>query len=99
MQAWVKKTKDRKRYQFTSKGMVEERPLLSVEEGSEIPVQFSVEELLTPELGFTLVKKKPTFLIKGECKCRYGVEQEVILTEYDTPFLMPGQFDVQITRC
>ncbi|XP_059155250.1 uncharacterized protein LOC131940574 [Physella acuta] len=98
VQAWVKKTKDRKRYHFTSKGMIEERPLLPVEDGGETPVEFSVEELLTPDLGFTLVKKKPTFLIKGECKCRYGVEQEVVVTEFDSPFLMSGKCDVEITR-
>ncbi|XP_059155251.1 uncharacterized protein LOC131940577 [Physella acuta] len=44
---------------------------------------FPVHTIMTPARGFVLDNNgKPTYMVKGHCECRFGVEQEVIITEY-----------------
>uniref|UniRef100_A0A0B7A713 Uncharacterized protein n=1 Tax=Arion vulgaris TaxID=1028688 RepID=A0A0B7A713_9EUPU len=49
-------------------------------------VQVNLAKLLDRKKGFTIDEhKRPTFTVKGVCKCRFGVEQNVKLTESVIP--------------
>ncbi|CAL1538952.1 unnamed protein product [Lymnaea stagnalis] len=53
-----------------------------VKEGYE-EVRLNVRNIFTPKLGFVNdAQGRPTFKTKGECKCRIGVEQEIIISEF-----------------
>ncbi|XP_059155267.1 uncharacterized protein LOC131940584 [Physella acuta] len=45
-----------------------------------------VSSIFTPDKGFLMDNRnRPTFLVKGRCKCRYGVEQFVRVRESNVP--------------
>ncbi|CAL1544328.1 unnamed protein product [Lymnaea stagnalis] len=45
--------------------------------------RMNVRNIFTPKLGFVNdAQGRPTFKTKGECKCRIGVEQEIIISEF-----------------
>ncbi|XP_025110384.1 uncharacterized protein LOC112573904 [Pomacea canaliculata] len=51
-------------------------------------VQRDVTAFLTPDKGFTKDKAgRPVFITKGKCRCRFGIEQNVLLKQSQLPLL------------